>query len=90
MREKILSEHRFRKPVPGWDPKYDNVLAVGEECRRRVDTFPTVGPARECLLDARIRVHDAFGYWPVRSFRVSEEAAEAYERLYQIRGGMRV
>ena len=70
--------------------KYDNVLAVSAECRRDVDTFPAVGKPRECLLETRLRLHDAFGYWPVRSFRVSEEAAEAYTGLYSALGGGRL
>lgn len=70
--------------------KFDNVLAVSSECQRDVATFPSVGPAQECLLDAKIRVWDAFGYWPVRSFRASEEVAAAQRALYRAKGGQRV
>jgi hypothetical protein len=38
---------------------------------------------------ARIRVWDAYGYWPVRSFRASEETAAAYTVLYRSLGGAR-
>ena len=69
--------------------KYDNVIAVSDECRRDNPSFPMVAPAAECLLDARVRLHDAFGYWPVRSFRASEAAAQAYLRLYRSLGGTR-
>ena len=67
--------------------KYDNVLSVSAECRRDVGTFPMVGPPQECLLDATVRVWDAFGYWPVRSFRASEEIAAAQVALYRAMGG---
>ena len=70
--------------------KYNNVLAVSEECRRNVSTFPMIGPPQECLFDTKIRLHDAFGYWPTRSFRASEEAASAYVALYRAKGGKRI
>ena len=66
-----------------------DVLAVSPECRRENAAFPMVGPAEEGLLHSRIRVADAFGYWPVRSFRASEAVAEAYLALYQTLGGNR-
>ena len=31
---------------------------------------------------------DAFGYWPVRAYRASEEIAEAYLSLYKSMGGL--
>lgn len=67
--------------------KHDNLLAVSDECRRGNPAFPAVGPPAECLLRANIRLHDAFGYWPVRSFRASGAAAAAYVRLYRALGG---
>lgn len=69
--------------------KYDNLIAVSGECRREVSTFPLIDDPTECLIDAKIRIHDAFGYWPVRSFRASEEAAAAYVALYKSMGGKR-
>jgi hypothetical protein len=67
--------------------KGNNILAVSDECRRDPPAFPQVGEPRECLMDARIRVHDAFGYWPMRSFRASEAVAAAYVELYRSLGG---
>jgi len=70
--------------------KYDNLLAVSADCRRDNPSFPMVGRPAECLLHASIRVHEAFGYWPVRSFRASEAAAKAYVQLYRSLGGRNV
>ncbi len=67
--------------------KFDNILAASDECRRDQPAFPLAGAPGECLLASRIRVHDAFGYWPVRSFRVSEDVARAYVDLYRGLGG---
>jgi hypothetical protein len=67
--------------------KRHNLLAVSAECRRNNPAFPMVGPPSECLLHAEVRIHDAFGYWPVRSFRASEAAAAAYLQLYRRLGG---
>ena len=67
--------------------KYDNLIAVSAECRRDAPAFPMVNSPRECLLDARIRLWDAFGYWPIRSFRASETVAAAYVELYEALGG---
>jgi len=69
--------------------KYDNLVAVSAECERGRPSFPHVGEPRECLLHENIRIADAFGYWPVRSFRASEEAANAYMALYESLGGTR-
>lgn len=69
--------------------KYDNLIASGIECSRDSKSFPMVGEPQECLIDANIRIHDAFGYWPVRSFRASEEIAAAYLNLYSKMGGRR-
>ena len=69
--------------------KYDNLLATSLESRRDNPAFPMVGEPVECLLHANLRIHDAFGYWPVRSFRVSEASARAYVDLYRARGGAR-
>ena len=70
--------------------KFDNVLAVSAECRRDAPSFPAVGAPEECLFTADIAVDEAFGYWPARSFRASEQAAEAYVHLYRARGGIRL
>ena len=69
--------------------KYHNVLDVSAECRRENAAFPTIGPPTECLIESRIRIHDAYGYWPVRSFRVSEQVAAAQLALYRASGGQR-
>ena len=68
---------------------HNRILAVSDECRPDNPAAPKVGPAVECLVESNIRVHDAFGYWPVRSFRTSEAAAQAYLHLYQTLGGSR-
>ncbi len=65
----------------------NNLIAVSQECGRDSPTFPLIGEPREGLFSARIRVHDAFGYWPVRAFRRSEAVAEAYLSLYRAMGG---
>ena len=69
--------------------KFHNLLAVSAECRRDARSFPMIGPPKECLLDAKVRIWDAYGYWPVRSFRASETVAEAYTALYRAMGGTR-
>lgn len=69
--------------------KGKKLLAVSAESRRDNPSFPMVGKVQESLFWSNIRVHDAFGYWPVRSFRASERTAEAYVALYQSRGGSR-
>ena len=69
--------------------KHDNLLAVSEECKRTSESLPMVGDPQECLVDAKINVEEAYGYWPVRSFRASEEVASAYHSLYKSMGGKR-
>ena len=69
--------------------KYDNLLDTSLESRRDNAAFPMIGEPVECLLHANLRIHDAFGYWPARSFRLSEESARAYIDLYRARGGSR-
>jgi len=69
--------------------KHNNLLAVSPECRRDNEDFPLCGKVTEGLVHSRIRIHDAFGYWPVRSFRASEEIARAYRALYKAWGGKR-
>ncbi len=68
---------------------YDNLISVSNECRRNTPSFPMMGEPQEGLFHSRIRIHDAFGYWPVRSFRASETIAEAYLSLYKSMGGQR-
>lgn len=70
--------------------KGDNLLAVSAECARESSSFPLIGDVRECLIEATIDPERAYGYWPVRSFRASEQVAEAYCRLYQSMGGKRL
>jgi predicted amidohydrolase len=69
--------------------KYDNLLAVSEECKRSATSFPMPGEPQECLVSAVINTDEAFGYWPIRSFRASEKAASAYYELYKAMGGKR-
>ena len=69
--------------------KYDNLFDTSLESRRDNAAFPMIGEPVECLLHANLRIHDAFGYWPVRSFRLSEASARAYIDLYRARGGSR-
>jgi predicted amidohydrolase len=92
----VTSSHAFYLHVNGGGGsylvsphKYDNLLATSLESRRDNPAFPMVGEPVECLLHANLRIHDAFGYWPVRSFRVSEASARAYADLYRARGGSR-
>ena len=69
--------------------KIGGLLARSDECRRDVPSYPMMAEPRDCLFDARIRVHDAFGYWPLRSFRASEDIAAGYLNLYRTLGGSR-
>ena len=70
--------------------KCNNLIATSAEARRNSPSFPLVGPPQECLLDAKIRIADAFGYWATRSFRASETIAAAYVALYRSLGGRRL
>ncbi len=66
-----------------------NLIVAGEESMRDNPNFPLVGKPTENFFHANIRVHDAFGYWPTRSFRASESVAQAYVNLYRELGGTR-
>ena len=46
-----------------------------------------VGKPAENFIHSHIRIHDAFGYWPTRTFRTSESVAQAYVDLYRQLGG---
>ncbi len=70
--------------------KFARLLVVSSECQRDAETFPLTGEPEACLFHANLRVADAFGYWPVRSFRASEAAAAAYVDLYRALGGKRL
>ena len=92
----VVSSHAFYLHVNGTGGsylvsphKYDNLLDTSLESRRDNAAFPMIGEPVECLLHANLRIHDAFGYWPARSFRLSEESARAYVDLYRARGGSR-
>ena len=74
--------------ISGPDPN-ENPIAVSSEWERDSKSFPMIGEPQECLIDAKIRIADAFGYWPMRSFRASEEIASAYYNLYKAMGGKR-
>lgn len=67
--------------------KHDNLIAVSPECRRESPSFPSTGTPEEALFHANLRLWDAFGYWPVRAFRCSEETASAYAALHRAMGG---
>lgn len=70
--------------------KGQGLLATSPECQRDNPDYPWVGSPEEGLIMERIRVHDAFGYYPVRSYRSSEQIAEAYSNLYRAFGGKHV
>ena len=70
-------------------PDGKQILARSAECRRDQHPEGMVGEPEECMIAARIRIADAFGYWPVRSYRASEEVAAAYVALYRAMGGCR-
>ena len=63
------------------------LIVVSDESSRDNLNFPMVGEPVECLFSSTIRVHDAFGYWPTRSFRASETIAHSYVDLYRALGG---
>ena len=65
------------------------LIAASAESRRDNPDFPMVGPPVETFFHAELRVHDAFGYWPIRSFRACESSARAYVNLYRELGGAR-
>lgn len=67
-----------------------NLIAVSDECRRDNPNYPMVGELWECFMQERIRVHDAFGYWPMRGFRGSEGVALGFLELYREMGGSRL
>ena len=56
--------------------KYDNLIAVSAECRREAPSFPMLGDPQECLVHARIRILDAFGYWPAEHTREQQAGRE--------------
>ena len=93
----VVSQHAFYVHTSGTGgsfivgpQKHKNLLAVSADGRRDNPSFPMVGERVEGLHHAVLRIHDAFGYWPVRSFRASEEVARAYVALYKARGGRRL
>ena len=65
------------------------ILATAAECRHDIPTYPQIPEPSENLFHANIRFHDAFGYWPIRSFHSSETIAASYLSLYQALGGTR-
>ena len=68
---------------------YHELKTVSPESAQDNPNAPLVGEPVEALFHHRIRIHDAFGYWPVRSYRASEEIAAAYTNLYETYGGTR-
>ncbi len=64
-------------------------LAVCSECRRGNPSDPQVGKPEEGLFHTRLQMREAFGYWPTRAYRASEEIASAYSSLYRSMGGRR-
>jgi predicted amidohydrolase len=76
-------------PVKTGPEKTQNLLAVAEEIESSDPSTGETLPPRECLVHNTVRIHDAFGYFPQRSFRMSEEIAERYYALYRACGGHR-
>jgi len=68
-------------------PAKGKLIAVSDESGRDSPEYPMVGEPVECLVDSKIRLHDAFGYWPARAFRASEAIAQSYVDLYRALGG---
>ena len=69
--------------------RHAELLAASEESRSDNPNSPAVGEPTECFFHAKVRIHDAFGYWPARAFRASESIARAYADLYREIGGVR-
>lgn len=66
------------------------VLCVSENAEKDNGRAPFIGKTCYNVFYSDIRLHDAFGYWPMRSFRASEEVAAAYLNLYRAMGGKRI
>lgn len=63
------------------------MIAVSDESGPDSPKYPMVAEPVECLVHSKIRVHNAFGYWPARSFRASEAIARSYVDMYRALGG---
>jgi len=93
-RQWTFTSHAFYIQVNGSGPSgivdpRGVLLAASSDCRRDAATFPALDSPCESFFHARIHVPEAFGHWPVRSFRVSEDVAAAYVALYKAMGGQR-
>ncbi len=64
-----------------------NLIVASQECTPDNPSAPMVGKPAENFIHSHIRIHDAFGYWPTRTFRTSESVAQAYVDLYRQLGG---
>jgi hypothetical protein len=85
----VGSSHAFYLNVSGTG---GNIAGPQKDRKSTVEYDKWVTPGGETyesLFHKRIRVHDAFGYWPTRSFRASEQAAQSYLALYRASGGSR-
>jgi predicted amidohydrolase len=70
--------------------KFNNLITISSESMLTSVPGGIVGNPEEELIHAQIRIHDAFGYWPIRSYRASESIAEAYDHLYRAMGGKNI
>jgi predicted amidohydrolase len=91
----MTTSHTFYMNLNAWGGSFivsplKKLLDVSAECKNSVKTFPNVDKPQDCMIEANIRVANAFGYWPARSFRASEQAAKAYMHLYKAMGGTRL
>ena len=64
-----------------------NLIVASSECRPDNPNAPMVGKPAETFIHSNIRIHDAFGYWPMRSLRTSESVARSFVDLYRQLGG---
>jgi hypothetical protein len=83
------SSHAFYLHVSGGGANIASPQKNGKSMVEYNKWVSESGEVRESLCHKKIRVHDAFGYWPTRSFRASEETARSYLALYRSMGGRR-
>ncbi len=93
-RESTFDTHAFYMNVNAGGGSYiagpqtkGNLIVASNECGPDNPNAPMVGKPAEDFIHSNIRIHDAFGYWPMRSFRASESVARVYVDLYRQLGG---
>lgn len=59
----------------------DALLAVSEELTERSPTYPVYSPMGDQLVEARLRLWDASGAYPMRTLRSGRAGYEAWSRL---------